>query len=115
MPRSEICEPAKAFEFISERCAIFRNASRACFEKHMNGSAVVTSYDEGELILSPSDRASDRGIGIIRTGSASVYSGDSSRRVLMRFLGVGGIYGVAALFAAAARPRVSLRAATAPC
>ena len=104
MPRSEICEPAKAFEFISERCAIFRNASRACFEKHMKNSTVVTAYDEGELILSPSDRASDRGIGIIRTGSASVYSGDSSRRVLMRFLSVGGIYGVAALFAAAAPP-----------
>ena len=48
MPRSEICEPAKAFEFISERCAIFRNASRACFEKHMKNSTVVTAYDEGE-------------------------------------------------------------------
>ena len=106
MPKKERCTPKEAFEFISSACPLFRSASFDIFARHTRDTVECLSYAPGELISSPTPDGDGGGIGVIHSGSAAVYSGDDSRRVLLRFLTAGGIYGVSSLFCAAPPTRI---------
>ncbi len=104
MPKKQLCPSDKAFEFISSCCRIFCSASPDIFARHTGDAVACFDYSPGEMIYSPGADTLNEGIGIIRSGSAAVYSGDECRRVLLRFLPAGGIYGVSALFSASPQP-----------
>lgn len=104
MPETMLCPSEEAYAFISSSCAIFRSASQEIFTRHAGKTVDCHVYAPGELISSPSPEAKHNGIGIIRSGTASVYSGDDCRRVLLRFISEGGLYGVSSLFSASPQP-----------
>lgn len=104
MPAINKIDAVKAFEFISEKNTIFRSADPAVFSVCTGGEVDEATYSAGEIITHPGDEKNTSGIGIIASGSASVYSGNGKRRVLLRYLGTGELYGVASLFSSAPAP-----------
>ncbi len=104
MSEKKSIDAAAAFAFISEKNPIFRHASRECFVRNAGNVIEEIIYSPGETIASPADVSEEPCIGTVLSGNAAVYSGDGGRRVLLRMLGSGGVYGVATLFSDAPAP-----------
>lgn len=104
MPEAKRIDAHAAFEFISKSNSIFSHAGYDCFAAGTGGVVDELSYRPGEVIVSPECKDRDFGVGILSAGKAAVYSGDGKRRVLLRYLGCGGIFGVASLFSSAPAP-----------
>lgn len=76
---------------------LFASADRALLESEIaSGSFLLREYKSGQIIYSPQE--SERRMIIFSSGSASVYSADTTRSVLLRTVECGHILGVANLF-----------------
>lgn len=103
MAKTKTIDAAAAFDFISGCCPIFAGMDTDNFIKSTGGSVTLTEHAAGDVLISP-DVHFGAAIGIIYSGTASVYSADTVHSVLLRRLGRGGVYGVAALFSTAPPP-----------
>ena len=65
-------------------------------QKTESGVAVFREFSAGEEVYSPRDK--NKKLGVILTGSASVFSADENNTVLLRILEKGDSFGVANLF-----------------
>ncbi len=98
MPLSVPMLSEEAFEMLNAHCPLFRYASPECFARHMGQELKKYIYRSGETICEPTTAPEDICVGLICSGHAYVYSGDGGRKVLLRVLERGGVYGVASLF-----------------
>lgn len=103
MAKTKTIDAEAAFDFISEYCQIFARMDTENFIKCTGGNVELTEHAAGEVMISPESH-SGAAIGIIYSGTASVYSADTVHSVLLRRLGRGGVYGVAALFSTSPPP-----------
>lgn len=76
--------------------SLFRGADRTLVENIIDKNAPSFTYS-GEEQLSP-PRNNEKHLVVILSGKADVFSADSERKVLIRSLGKGDIFGVAELF-----------------
>lgn len=79
---------------------LFIGISQETLQKKLDADAIV-SFAPGQEIYSPKIR--EKKLGIILSGSASVFSADESCGVLLRILEKGDTFGVANLFSAQER------------
>ena len=74
---------------------LFAGVSKETLSKKLNADAIV-EFSPGQEIYSPKHR--EKKLGIILSGSASVFSANESCGVLLRVLEMGDTFGVANLF-----------------
>jgi len=68
----------------------------------------IADFCDGDRMLSPEETASQAGV--VLSGRAEVTTPDETRKVLLRFLGPGDIFGIANLFSAEERSVSTIRA-----
>ena len=71
----------------------------------------IRTFSDGEILRSPSN--TDRVVGVILKGKATVTTPDTARNTLLRFLGKGELFGIANLFSEA--PYISVIRANGEC
>ena len=75
---------------------LFEGTDRAILSAIINEHACAEDYSSGDTIVAPSD--TEKRLGVILEGEASVFSADESGGALLRVLKKGDTFGVANLF-----------------
>ncbi len=99
--KAETCETLKdSLLSFMKSVDVFASLDRDTVSELIDaGEIFLTEYLPGEIIYSPSLASQSIDPAIIMQGSATVFSSDEGREVCLRVLNVGGLFGVANLFA----------------
>lgn len=86
----------KDLELIMSTALFCHSDKAAVADRFAQGGAKLLSFADGEVILSPDSH--EKKVGILLDGKAVVNTPDPSKKMLLRFLGVGEPFGFANLF-----------------